>query len=385
MLGPTHKCSHLVVTLCQIAQTLPIGTITMTSSDYSVSLSPHALAAENSGFDPMIGRKLVAGVESGLLPHLHVVLAERSGETILESYSKGPDESWGQPLGEVTFDAGTLHDLRSVTKSVVSLLYGIALERGMVPTLDTPILSVFDDYKDLSSDPARMKLTVEHALTMSLGLEWDESRPYTDPENSEIAMELAPDRYRFILERTIVEEPGTKWTYSGGATALIGGILERGTGKSLPEYASEVLFGPLGIETYEWTAGKDGTHSPASGLRLTAPDLLKIGRLVLNNGLWDGKRIVPEAWIRASQMPHIQTPEMLSYGYFWFLGKAPVKALGGPTDWAAGFGNGGQRLWICPKADVTAVIYSGNYNNWNAWIPPTRIWIEIILANLEKA
>jgi CubicO group peptidase (beta-lactamase class C family) len=286
----------------------------MTSSDYSVSLSPHALAAENRGFDPMIGRKLVAGVESGLLPHLHVVLAERGGETILESYGKGPDESWGQPLGNVVFDAGTLHDLRSVTKSVVSLLYGIALEKALVPTLDTPVLSIFDDYKDLSSDPERMRRTVEHALTMSLGLEWDESRPSTDPENSEIAMELAPDRYRFILERPIGEEPGTKWTYSGGATALVGGILQRGTGKTLPDFAREVLFGPLGIEKFEWAAGKDGTHSPASGLRLTAPDLLKIGRLVLNNGTFEGKRIVPEAWIRASQMPHIQTLVRLNYG-----------------------------------------------------------------------
>ena len=357
----------------------------MTSSDASVSLSPHALAADNRGFDPMIGRKLVSGVEAGLLPHLHAVLAERGGETVLESYGRGPDESWGRPLGEVAFDAGTLHDLRSVTKSIVSLLYGIALEQGLVPTLDTPILGVFVEYADLASDPERMKRTVEHALTMTLGMEWDETRPYTDPENSEIAMELADDRYRYILERPLVSDPGTKWAYSGGATALIGEIIKRGTGKTLPDFAGEALFGRLGIETFEWAAGKDGTHSPASGLRLTAPDLLKIGRLVLNNGMRDGRRIVPEAWIRASHMAHVRTEEMLDYGYFWFLGKAPVEALGGPTDWIAGFGNGGQRLFICPKADVTAVIYCGNYNNWNAWIPPTRIWTEIILANLQKA
>ncbi|WP_299473586.1 serine hydrolase [uncultured Roseibium sp.] len=357
----------------------------MTSLDAAISLSPHAMAAENRGFDPLIGRKLVAGVESGLLPHLHVVLAERGGETILESYGRGPDESWGKSLGEVEFDAGTLHDLRSVTKSVVSLLYGIALERGLVPTVDAPILNAFEDYSDLASDPERVKRTIEHALTMTLGLEWDESKPYTDPRNSEIAMELAEDRYRFILERPIVDAPGTKWTYSGGATALIGEIIQRGTGRSLPEFATEVLFDPLGIERFEWAAGRDGTHSPASGLRLTAPDLLKIGRLVLNNGTWEGRRVVPEAWIRASHMPHIRTADMLDYGYFWFLGKAPVAALGGPTDWIAGFGNGGQRLWICPKADVATVIYSGNYNNWNAWIPPTRIWIEIILANLKAA
>jgi len=350
-----------------------------------LSLSPHALAAERLGFDTAIGRRLCAGVEAGLLPHLHAVLAERGGETVLESYGSGPDENWGRPIGEVAFAADTLHDLRSVSKSIVSLLYGIALERGDVPRLDTPILDLFRDYPDLSKDPERQKLTIEHALTMTLGMDWDETRPYTDPQNSEIAMEMAPDRYRYILERPFVAEPGTRWIYSGGATALVGEILQRGTGKKLPEFAREVLFNPLGIERFEWAAGPDGTHSPASGLRLTASDLLKIGRLVLDNGVWQGHRIVPEAWLSAALRPVIATGEGPDYGYFWFCGQAPVPALGGPADWYAGFGNGGQRLWICPKADIAAVIFSGNYNNWSAWIPPTRVWSEIILANLVKA
>jgi CubicO group peptidase (beta-lactamase class C family) len=354
-------------------------------SSGELTLSPHALAAERRGFATSIGRRLCAGVEAGLLPHLHVVLAERGGETILESYGSGPDENWGRSIGDVTFAADTLHDLRSVSKSIVSLLYGIALERGEVPRLDTPILDLFPDYPDLAADPQRQQLTIEHALTMTLGMEWDETRPYTDPENSEIAMEMAPDRYRYILERPFVAEPGTRWIYSGGATALVGEILQRGTGRKLPDFARERLFAPLGIETFEWAAGPDGTHSPASGLRLTAPDLLKIGRLVLGNGLWQDHRIVPEAWLTASLRPVIATGEGPDYGYFWFCGQAPVPALGGPVPWFAGFGNGGQRLFLCPKADIAAVIFSGNYNNWNAWIPPTRAWSEIILANLEKA
>lgn len=332
----------------------------------------------------MIGRKLVAGVESGLLPHLHAVLAERGGETVLESYGAGPDEIWGQPIGDIAFDADTLHDLRSVSKSIVSLLYGIALERGEVPRLDTPILEVFPEYEDLAREPERMRRTVEHALTMTLGMEWDETKPYTGPENSEIAMEMAPDRYRYVLERPIIADPGTVWTYSGGATALIGEILQRGTGTKLPDFARDTLFKPLGIETFEWSAGPDGTHSPASGLRLTAPDLLKIGRLVLNDGRWNGRQIVPEAWLRASLRPVIATGEGPDYGCFWFCSEVPVPALGGPAQWFAGFGNGGQRLWLCPKADVAAVIFSGNYNNWSAWIPPTRVWSEIILANLKE-
>ena len=356
----------------------------MKSTD-GLSLSPHAAAAERRGFDTSLGRKLRAGAEAGLLPHLHVVIAERGGEMVLESYGKGEDESWGRPIGEVTFGPEILHDLRSITKSIVSLLYGIALERGEVPTLDTPVLELFPEYADLAADPKRMERTVEHALTMSLGMEWDETRPYTDPENSEIAMEMAPDRYRYILERPLVGDPGTRWIYSGGATALVGEILQRGTGQKLADYARERLFSPLGINQFDWSIGRDGAYSPASGLRLAAPDLLKIGRLVLDNGIWQGREIVPEAWIRASLQPIIETSEGPGYGYFWFCGQVPVPALGGPTRWFAGFGNGGQRLWLCPNADVAAVIYSGNYNDWSAWIPPTRVWSEIILANLREA
>src|SRR5262249_3781630 len=161
--------------------------------------------------------------------------------------------------GRVSFGAETLHDLRSVTKSIVGLLYGIALERGLVPPPEAPLLPSFPEYPDLAADPQRMRLTVGHALPMTLGLAWDEiDRPYTDPANSEIAMENAADRYRFVLERPIVAEPGTRWTYSGGAVALIGALIARGAGKPLPEFAREALFEPLGISAFDWAAGQDG-------------------------------------------------------------------------------------------------------------------------------
>ena len=134
----------------------------------------------------------------------------------------------------VSFGPETLHDLRSVTKSVVGLLYGIALDRGLVPPPDAPLMAQFPEYGDLAADPARAGITVGHALTMTLGTEWDEERPYTDPENSEIAMEMAPDRYRYVLERPVIVPPGTRWIYSGGAVALVGALIARGAGKSLP-------------------------------------------------------------------------------------------------------------------------------------------------------
>ncbi|RUU03143.1 serine hydrolase, partial [Mesorhizobium sp. USDA-HM6] len=174
----------------------------MTITDPSPARS--GSAAESLGFDPAIHRKLIAGIESGLLRDLHMVLAARSGKIFLQHYAEGKDEEWGRPIGHVDFDAGTLHDLRSVTKSIVSLLYGIALDKGLVPPPEAPLLAQFPDYPDLAADPARAKIAIGHALTMTLGMEWDENRPYSDPLNSEIAMESAPDRYRFILERPVV-------------------------------------------------------------------------------------------------------------------------------------------------------------------------------------
>src|SRR5688572_30671720 len=186
--------------------------------------------AEEAGFAPDLGEKFDAGVRSGLLRDIHAIVVSRGETIVLERYFDGPDDAWGRQLGVVRFGPETLHDLRSVTKSIVGLLYGIALDRGLVPTPETPLLAQFPDYPDLAHDPARAGIRIEHALTMTLGLEWDEfTRPYTDPLNSEIAMEAAPDRTRFILERPVVGAPGARWTYSGGAVALIGTLIARGT------------------------------------------------------------------------------------------------------------------------------------------------------------
>jgi len=348
----------------------------------SRSPEPWIVAApEEAGFRPDLAAKLEAGVASGLLRDLHAVLVLKDGRLVLERYWSGPDEAWGRPLGEVAFGSAVLHDLRSVTKSVVGLLYGIALEQGLVPPPEAPLLALFPEYPDLLADPARAGLTVGHALTMTLGLDWDEQRSYADPENSEIAMERAPDRFRFVLERPVVAAPGARWTYSGGATALIGGLLVRGTGRSLPDFGREALFEPLGIQDLEWNGGWDGA-SAASGLRLRPRDLLRIGALILGGGVLGGRRIVPSAWLDASFAPAAATGDGLEYGRFWFLGQAPLPG-GRNGRWAAGFGNGGQRLWGMPEQGLAVAILSGRYNAADAWVTPTRLWREIVLANLD--
>ena len=343
---------------------------------------------QDAGFAADFAARLDAGVRSGLLNGLHAVLVSRNDRLVLERYYPGTDESWGTPLGRVTFGPDTLHDLRSVTKSIVGLLYGIALDRNLVPPPDAPLLRQFPEYPDLAADPARAKLTVANALNMTLGLAWDESRSYADPANSERAMEDAPDRNRYVLSRPIVAAPGTKWIYCGGAVALLGALIARGSHTTLQEFARQALFEPLGITAFAWATGRDGIASAASGLRLRPRDLLRIGTLVLANGQWHGRQIVSRAWLDASFKPVIATTGNLigiEYGRLWYLGQGTAQGLDGAHRWMAGFGNGGQRLWLMPDAGLSVAILCGNYNQPDQWMTPLRVWNEIVLGNLRRS
>jgi CubicO group peptidase (beta-lactamase class C family) len=272
-----------------------------------------------------------------------------------------------------------------VTKSIASLLYGIALDRGLVPPPEASVVAQFPEYPDLVADPARRDISIGHALSMTMGLEWDETLPYTSAANSEIAMEQAPDRFRFILGRPVVHAPGQTWTYSGGAVALIGALITRGTGKSLTHFARETLFEPLGIKDCYWMAGADGVESAASGLRLSTRSLLAIGTMLVNGGRHGDRQVVPASWLEAAFSPATQTSDGLDYGRLFFLGEAPVPAFGGPKSWIGCFGNGGQRLWLMPDAGLACVILAGAYDQPDNWVTPTRVWREIVLRNLVRS
>lgn len=284
------------------------------------------------------------------------------------------------PRGWVTFGSDELHDLRSITKSVVGLLYGMALAEGEVPPLDASLVEQFPEYPDLAAEPRRRRMTVAHALSMTLGIEWDEGMSYADPRNSEIAMELAKDRYRFVLDRPMVAEPGTQWVYSGGATALLGRLIAKGSRRSLRAYAREKLFAPLGIAEFEWVQGQDGEFVAASGLCLRPRDLAKLGQLVLDGGRWQGRQLVPADWLQQSFRTRAKVDEVLDYGYHWWLGPEPADG----RRWVAGFGNGGQRLAVFPRLGLVVVVMAGNYNQPDAWKLPVAIISETVVPALRR-
>jgi CubicO group peptidase (beta-lactamase class C family) len=317
---------------------------------FMVSGAPRAMAADGD-----FRARLAEMQRDGRVSGLHALLVSRSGRLLFEHY--------GEALGAVTFGPAALHDLRSVTKSIVGMLYGIALAGGKVPPPEAKLHDQFPEYADIGRQPGRDRITIAHALSMTLGTEWEElTTTYGDSRNSATAMELSPDPYRFVLDRPIVGEPGVKWTYNGGATVLLGRLIAKGTGEKLPDYARHALFDPLGLGPTEWSIGLQAEANAAAGLRMRAPDLLRVGQMVLAGGAWQGTQVVPQAWLRQSTTPLIAIEDSFRYGWHWFLGDIPVGAPKRTERLIAGTGWGGQRLFLMPALDLVVAMYAGNYH-----------------------
>jgi CubicO group peptidase (beta-lactamase class C family) len=314
-------------------------------------------------------RQLTDAMVAKDYPGLHALLIIRNGRLAYEQYFPGKDERWGEKLSDVTHGPALLHDLRSVTKSIVGLLYGQALHDGLVPPTVARLAEALPGYGDLMADPLKRRITIGHVLSMRMGLDWFEDTDYENPRNGEYQMEKAADRYRYVLGLPMAVRPGAKWVYCGGATALLGHLIEQATGMRLEDYARERLFKPLGIVNFEWIQGSDGHAAASSGLRLTARDLARVGQMVLDHGFWHSRRIVPSSWIVTSMKPRAYADSGLRYGYQWWLGQLVSTA----KPWFAAYGNGGQRLIIIPSLNMVVVILAGNYNMADQWKMPVKL------------
>ncbi|UEM22747.1 beta-lactamase family protein [Skermanella mucosa] len=346
-----------------------------------------ASARQDLGFAEDLDERIDLARQAGCLPNVHGIVAARGGRIVCERYWPGLDDARGRPLGIVRFGPETLHDLRSITKSIVGLLYGIALAAGHVPPPDAVLIDQFPEFPDLAGDPERRALRVEHALTMTLGLEWDElTLSYADPRNSEIAMDRAADRHRFVLERPVIHSPGECWTYNGGATALLARLIVKGTGRSLPDFARESLFEPLGIGRAEWHRSASGEVFAASGLRLALRDLVRIGVMLLDGGRWQERGVVPKEWLNSSFRPAVGLPDGRRYGYHWYLGAVPMDDGAGGIRWEEmvnAIGYGGQRLFLLPRLDLVVAVFAGNYGTSDQWLPPLTVLRDLVLPAMR--
>lgn len=324
--------------------------------------------AAKAGFDTAALKKLAADIEAGDT-NTHAVLIEHDGSLVYEEYFEGKDERHSRPLGRRLMERDSLHDLRSVTKSVTSVLLGIALaDKVKDDDFKTAVARPIGKFlPDLTLGVEQKAITLHHVLTMTVGLQWNElNHSYRDANNDAVRLYRERDPVQYAFSRPVVAKPGKTWNYNGGCTYLLGDVIHKETGKTIDEFAREKLFAPLGITTFEWSGSEhweSGNKGAAAGLRLSARDLAKIGSVYLHGGKWRGQQLVPAKWVELSTMRHATDIGRLSgngiwgYGYHWKVGKLPS----GESIFAAA-GNGNQRLFVLPKERIAVTIFAGRYN-----------------------
>lgn len=230
----------------------------------------------------MDARALRSLVEFGAFNQMDSVLVARNGRIVLEAYY-GP------------YSAGQRHTINSATKGVVAGLVGIAVGQGVLPDPATPVLQLLPGRKVANVDARKQAMTLQHLLDMTSGLDWDErlgSAPVTSME-----MGRAPDWTQFALDRPMAQAPGTGFNYNSGNSHIASAILAAHAGMSTEQFAARHLFGPLGIGDWFWRQGPEGVHTGGFGLYLQPRDMAKIGLLYLQGGQWEGRQLIPRAWV----------------------------------------------------------------------------------------
>lgn len=318
--------------MCFIAQA------SFASLDYWPTAGWRTSTPEEQGMDSGVLAESVASLNKKPI-NIHSLLVVRHGYMVLEAYF-------------APFTHGSQHDVASVTKSVTATLIGIAADKGLIRSLDLPALEFFPQRTAANLDDRKKAITVAHLLTMSSGLTC-----ITSPgEVTLMQMMASPDWVQFMLDLPMQYDPGTQFVYNSGGVHLLSAILHKAAGMNELEFAKENLFGPLGITNVAWPLDPSGADNHGWGdLRLTPPDMAKIGLLYLNRGQWDGRQVLSPEWVAAATTSHIATsnPAHPGYGYLWWIN--------GGAGFAA-IGRGGQRIFLMPDQDLIVVTTSGDDN-----------------------
>ena len=275
------------------------------------------------------------------------LIVSHMGETLLERYYN-------------TFTASTLNHLQSQTKSIVALLMGIAIDNGFVGSADDLAQKWFPEYFG-DNDVLKSMVSIHDLLTMSAGFDWEEMIPFDDPANNNAEMYRSGKWLEYALSRSVKVEPGNSFVYCSGYPMIIAGIIEKATGMSLDEFAGKYLFTPLGINTVRWIKDSLGFCHSGGGLYMKPADMIKIGLLIMNNGLWGERIIVSEGWIKKMLTSYLQTSyDISTYGYYWWIREMRTGS-GATTSVYSAEGAGGQMLFIIPRYGITLSVTEQNY------------------------
>jgi len=338
-----------------------------------------ASTAASAGLSTTRLQAMETVIRSGEFKKIGSILIARHGKLVYENYFDGSD-------------ATALRNTRSATKSVTDMLVGIAIDKGLLSGVDAPILPFFPDKQPVQNpDPRKAKITVEDFLTMSSLLECDDWNDIS--RGNEERMYVIEDWIQFTLDLPIkgfpswVKKPkdapyGRSFSYCTAGATTLGGVLERATKTPVPEFAMKNLFARLGIQKVDWNFSPLGLAQTGGGLGLQSRDLLKLGQLYLNGGVWKNFRIVSESWVKTSTQPHTRIDEQNEYGYFWWLKSFKF----GEKSCAAFYmsGNGGNKVAVFPALDMVAVLTSTNYNTRGMHEQTDKLLTDYILASLAQ-
>lgn len=320
----------------------------------------------DAGLDEQTLSDMMSFIDATGGHQIHSILIVKNGALVFEEYFDGFQYDFNAPNLQgayIRFGYNTKNYLASVTKSVTSILFGIAKDKGYFQSTDELLLDHLPGYDDLLiGDKANM--TLKHLLTMTSGLEWDEyTYPYGDQRNDVTSL-FRGDPTWFILQKDLMTTPGTAWHYNSGNANVLSDIIRRNFGRSVHYFAEEFLFGPLGITDYRWEMLNDNYIFASGGLHLSSRNMAKLGLLYANQGIWNGQQIVSSEWVDES-IQNYSTPFgsgngfSNGYGYQWWLNRFLVGTQAHNCFFGVGWGE--QYIYVFPDIEMVVIIPSGYF------------------------
>ncbi len=320
-------------------------------------------------------------IEQGAYPNVDAIVILQDSEIIYEKYFN-------------SLTKRSLHDCRSSFKSITGLLTGIAIVKGFIKGVNEKVYSFFPEYKNYSNwDTRKDSMTIKDLLEMKSGYDCEE---WNSTKNCEDEMITFNDWLKFSLNLPMLHYPGKVWAYTSSNAIILGGIISKAAKMTTSRFADTFLFHPLGIKNYRWTKDSSGHEMTAGSFYILPTDMIKLGELVLNNGIWKGKRIVSEKWIKEATQPVTKIenfsnvkisktksaiPQPAYYGYTWYNEEIKTDKIKHNLIFASG--NGGQYIMIIKDLNLVMSFTGNSYNSWKSKLP-FEILIKYILPYFDK-
>jgi CubicO group peptidase (beta-lactamase class C family) len=307
---------------------------------------------------------MVENIAKGTYKNIHSILIMKDGKLVFEEYFYEHHKN-------------KLHELRSATKSYISALAGIAIEKGYIKSIDQKMLDYFPEYTLKNDLEAKKKISIQNLLTNQSGFDCDVYN--SNATGNESVMAYKKDWIQYSLDMAMADSAGGKGQYCSSNPIILGRIIEKATKMYLPDFAKQTLFNGLGIKNFQWNFKPDSTSAETfCQIYLRSRDMAKLGQLYLNKGLWNGQQILTKNWVEQSLANHSKVAG-LDYGYLWWTKGLEVN--GTMVYGKLAQGNGGQKIYLYPENNLVVVVTAGHYNQQS---PVHEIVAKYILPSFYK-